>query len=241
MRTSLFPTLALLAACGRLVHSEVPYEVVHSDGPSQLTNVGASPEDTSLASENPCETAVRTEILVQGDVELPMQGRFFLESHLATQEDSFKDKGLFPTEAKEGIDEHLTRSCDALLALWPTVDCALIYATKYARQWTPPENGLRGQGAVGNKKPSVIEEAFTFNMGWKARSKPAPGTRYLLTRGERAVVAIAGYEMGPNDVRLLGGVQAEVAYFLDADNESVLQVEYLVDQTLPPGPIRCAR
>jgi hypothetical protein len=184
-----------------------------------------------------CATVPKVEEMTYGQVELPARGHFYLESHLATDEDTFEEGRIFPEEATEGIEAHLERSCALLLDLWPGTDCDTVYRLKWAKRWTPSEKGKVGQGVTGDRKPSPIEEMFTFNMMWK--KKPKIGTRYLLRRGPKYVVAIAGYEVGPGDKEILGGVQAEVQYYLDATNASTIEVSLLQDQELPPGPIAC--
>jgi hypothetical protein len=53
-------------------------------------------------------------------------------------------------------------------------------------------------------------------MNWTAKAKPKPGTRFLVTGGDRHVVLIVGYETGPDNPAILLGLQSEVAYYLAA-------------------------
>lgn len=184
-----------------------------------------------------CTTIETTERMVYGDRDFPRKGRLFMESHLATVEDEFEDDRHFPENKIEGINTHTRRTCAMLQELYPDVDCERIYREKWSRQWTPPEHGLAGQGARGGEKPTILEEAFTFNMNWK--KAPRAGTRYLLTNGNQTVVAVAGYEIGPNNEEILGGVQPELAYFLKINDDSKVEVARLKDQTLRPGPVHC--
>jgi len=207
--------------------------------PGLSRSAHASDEEGIVPVERDCAIRETTEEMVYGDREFPRSGHLYTESHLATQLDVFEDGRLFPSSKTENIEAHIQRSCAVIEDLWPAVDCDKVYRKKWDRQWTPPENGLAGQGARGNERPSVLMEAFTFNMFWK--KAPKPGTRYLLSHGEHTVVAVAGFEIGPADESILGGMQPEVAYFLRADNEDKVRVARLKDQTLPLGPVKCKK
>jgi hypothetical protein len=76
-------------------------------------------------------------------------------------------------------------------------------------------------------------------MYWTGKSKPAPGTRYLVSRGEKRLVLVMGYETGPVDAAYLLGLQSEVAYYLGVKNYDSVEVGHLVDQSAPPGPASC--
>jgi hypothetical protein len=176
-------------------------------------------------------------------ITLPASGRLVLESHLATTAESFRGRP-FPATVTEGIDQHLARSCAALrqLAVGQTLgtDCAQVYRTRDHRQFTPAEGGgVAGQGAIA-KKPPPEEEAWIINMMFARASLPPPGERWLVSANGRSAVVVAGYEIGPSDQRLLGGVQGEVHWYLGTGNADVVTVHGpLRDQSLPPGPVTC--
>ena len=55
----------------------------------------------------------------------------------------------------------------------------------------------------------------------------------------RSVVAIAGYETGPNHAHGIAGVVEEVHAVLGSDHRDNLTFGFAHDQTLSPGPIDC--
>jgi hypothetical protein len=55
----------------------------------------------------------------------------------------------------------------------------------------------------------------------------------------RAVVTAAGYETGPGSSLRIGGACEEVHDHLETSHRSKLLMAFLVDQTLPFGPIEC--
>lgn len=186
-----------------------------------------------------CELMDASVVLKQGAVKLPATGSFVLESHLATKEDKFGTR-LFPKNVSENIQAHTTKSCLELKKLNKTIDCTSVYSNKYMKEWTPPEGGKAGQGSVGDVKPSVVEEMWSGNMMWAAGKKPAPGTRFLASFQGKSVVVIVGYETGPANASLLGGMQGEVLWYLGAKSEKdLITIGWLKDQSLPPGPITC--
>jgi hypothetical protein len=177
-------------------------------------------------------------------ITLPASGRFVLESHLATSADRF-GAGDFPATVTDRIDDHLQRSCALLrglaLARPPLPDCTDVYTRRHHREFTPAEGGgTAGQGSVGSRKPSVEEEAWIFNVMFARGSVPPPGQRWLLSANERSVVVVGGYEIGPAEQRFLGGVQGEVHWYLQTDNDDTLTLHGpLRDQSVPPGPVAC--
>ena len=176
-------------------------------------------------------------------ITLPASGRLVLESHLATTAERF-DGRPFPARAVDGIEEHLRQSCALLggLALDRPLGpgCAAVYRTRDHRQFTPAEGGgVAGQGAVA-RTPPPDEEPWIVNMMFARESLPPPGQRWLISANGRSVVAIAGYEIGPSDQRLLGGVQGEVHWYLGTGNSDTVTVHGpLRDQGVRPGPIAC--
>lgn len=182
-----------------------------------------------------CEVEPTTVALKWGSTKLPKTGTFVLESHLATKEDKFGTR-LFPRNTTEDIQAHLDRACAELKKLG--ADCSKVYATKYHKEWTPPEGGKAGQGSVGDTKPTVIEEMWTCNMMWT--KAPKAGTKFLATYKGKSVVVVMGYETGPGSSKWLGGCQGEVLWALGADDTSqITLMGTLKDQGIPAGPISC--
>ena len=197
---------------------------------------------TAGASSLPeIDCALKTEsiALVKRTVVMPTSGPIVVESHLATAEDRFPMNRLFPKSSEERLGLHLVRSCQILLKIRPDAKCVDVYSDPNVQVWTPAEGGAQGQGSEGNLKPPSSEELWSGNMYWTAKSKPAPGTRYLVSRGEKHLVVAMGYETGPVDVTLLLGLQSEAAYYLDAKNDDSVNVGRLVDQAVLPGPALC--
>jgi hypothetical protein len=173
-------------------------------------------------------------------IALPTSGAIVIESHLATAEDQFPKNRLFPVNDQESLEIHKARSCQRLLELPINAKCKDAYKDPHVQVWTPPEGkGLFGQGSVGTRRPPVLEEMWSGNMNWTAGSKPKPGTRFLVSRGPKHAVLIMGYETGPDNPRLLLGLQSELAYYLGVDNDDVVEVGRLVDQSASPGPVEC--
>ncbi|MDO8806331.1 MAG: hypothetical protein Q7R35_18095 [Elusimicrobiota bacterium] len=189
-----------------------------------------------------CEGYPLTMKLRGRSVTLPAKGIWTLESHLATDEDSFPNKRLFPKSKRENISVHIANSCDLLNRLIPGTDCGKVYKTKWDKEWTPPENGKAGQGARGNVRPSNEEEMWIFNMMWVGKAMPKAGTKFLATFNGKSVVVVGGYERGPSSKKFLGGFQREVLWALGAEQaSSKVTLSTLSDQALPAGPITCAK
>ncbi len=167
-------------------------------------------------------------------------GKFPVESHLVTKSELSRN-GRWPSSKSDGLQSHLDSSCALLKERFAGVNCALVYPTKWHKVWTPAEGGgARGQGKHA-QPPDLMNEMFSFNMRWN----PAvpPGTKFLLTLGDRQVVVVGGYEYGPNaglfDSGYIGGIQPEVQYFLGAQRQSKIKVQMLADQSMPLGPTNC--
>ena len=191
------------------------------------------------AEEVKCATVPFTAVTSNhGKIRFPVSGTFVLESHLATTSDVFPENRSFPTSSTERIQTHLANSCAEIKKI-EDVDCTRIYKTRAHKVWTPPEGGKAGQGSVGDMKPSIREEMFSGNMMWAPGKKPPAGTRYLASLNGKYVVFTMGYETGPSDKKLLGGLQGEVLYFLGASDASKITISRLKDQSLLPGPIQC--
>jgi hypothetical protein len=204
-----------------------------------LAFLTATPASSKNLPEVDCTVTKESVALVHRTVSLPTSGAIVIESHLATTDDRFPDKRLFPTTAEERLGFHLVRSCQILLEILADAKCADAYVDPDVQVWTPGEHGALGQGSVGNLRPPVREELGSGNMYWTNKSKPAPGTRYLVSRGEKHVVLVMGYETGPTDVLYLLGVQSEVAYYLGIKNHATVEVAHLADQSASPGPVAC--
>lgn len=196
-----------------------------------------TPIDADAPSPTPslgrCEMQEEVLQLANQTVTLPATGIFVLESHLLTKEDG---QG-WPATVADRIEGHLSRACAALKA----GRCEAIYTTRYHREWTPAEGGRIGQGSVGELRPTVLEEMWSGNMMWSAKTKPKPGTRFLAQVGKKAVVVVVGFETGPGDRKWLGGLQGEVMWWLGAKNTTPIRWGRLKDQSLSPGPIDCEK
>ena len=193
-------------------------------------------------SKYSCEGYPLTMRLSGRTVTLPAAGVWTLESHLATTDDLFPARRSFPKTLRENISAHIANSCDLLRKVLPGADCGEVYKSREDKQWTPPENGKAGQGALGGVRPSKEEELWIFNMMWAGDSMPKAGTKFLASYKGKSVVVVGGYERGPSSKRFLGGFQREVLWALGAENDSSeITLSALLDQGLPPGPVSCAQ
>jgi hypothetical protein len=199
----------------------------------------ADPGSSTTLAKVDCTLTKESVALKARTISLPTTGAVVIESHLATTEDQFPDHRLFPVQKGELLDAHQARSCQKIGELPITASCKDAYKEPSVQVWTPPEHGLFGQGSVGDRRPSVLEEMWSGNMNWAAKAKPKPGTRFLVTRGDKHVVLIVGYETGPDNSAILLGIQSEVAYYLGVKNGAKANVGRLVDQTATPGPVEC--
>ena len=157
----------------------------------------------------------------------PTTGPVVREAHLVTVADDFG--GGWPGSFTDQIEAHYASS-----------QAESGYEMDRREPWAPAGEGGSeyGQGSYGRPLP-VLDEAWYVNMYW--RHAPSPGTRILLRNPEtgRAVVAAGGYETGPGDPAHIGGVTEEIHHHLGTVHQSVLLLGFLVDQTLPLGPIDC--
>ena len=192
-----------------------------------------------VRASNVCEGYPLTMRLKSRTVTLPATGKWTLESHLATRDDSFSGRS-FPRGVRDNISAHLSGSFSLLSREVRGASFASVYNNRWTKEWTPPENGKAGQGSVGNLKPSRQEEMWIFNMMWVGKSMPKAGTMFLATYNGRSVVVVGGYERGPSSTRFLGGFQREVLWYLGATEDlSKVTLSALKDQGLRPGPINC--
>jgi uncharacterized protein (TIGR02594 family) len=171
-------------------------------------------------------------------INIPTSGKFVTESHYVTSADAFASK--YPSNAREGIDAHMLRSLALYKKFDPSADLDDLYSAGYEKVWTPSEGGNIGQGSIGNSQLTLLKpesELWLMNMMWAAGNKPDPETKYLLSANGRNVVVSAGYETGPGSAKYLGGVTPEVHHWLGTNNDSIIHIEFLADQTTPVGPV----
>lgn len=202
----------------------------------ETTPVTTTSTTATLVTEkvSNCQTLISVEDLQNRDVQLPAIGKLVNEDHHTT-------RGMgTPKSTTDGINNHLIASCGKLNL--PTAkDCSDVYKVSYQKRWTPAENGGRiGDGAI-SLKPTLEEEIWLFNMYWSAKKRPPPGYKYLVTNpaNGRSVVVSGGYEVGPASSYFLGGISTEGHYYLKANNETLLRVARLKDQSTKLGPITC--
>lgn len=168
---------------------------------------------------------------------LPASGKFFCESHYANRSETFAGR-LFPANVHEGIEAHLDRSRVILKESYGLEPDVKLYDNPWEREWTPPEGGKAGQTARGDTKPTEKEELWQGNMMFAPGTIPKIGSRFVIRNPitKRACVIQMGYEVGPRDERLLGGVTPEVQWYLGANNSTVLEL-HKVDDSTPLGPV----
>lgn len=237
MRLLTLPVLVLsaLAACAGPFSSSGETMVRAADAPVSRA--------TPAIANDPCAVLPRTVLLGtrswRRDVPLPTTGRMFGESHLATTSDPSPAQLESVTDR---IEAHLMRSAAILRDRFGITDQSAVYAQRWARQWTPAEGGgLVGQGSISVLAPPDAE-MFVFNMMHRRGDVPPPGERWLLCNAAagRCAVAAAGYEIGPTNQAVLGGVQRELQFVLGATNATPITVHGpLRDQSLPYGPVTC--
>lgn len=157
----------------------------------------------------------------------PATGPVVMEAHLVTTADDFG--GGWPLSFTDGIDAHYAMSQDLTG-----------FFTTRTQPWAPDgEGGSQfGQGSTSLPLPPEAE-AWYVNMYW--RDRPAKGTRMLLINpvNGRAVVTAAGYETGPGANTAIGGAVEEVHLHLGTTHRDTLIMGFMVDQSLPFGPIDC--
>lgn len=164
-----------------------------------------------------------------GDVLLqtPSVGPVVMEAHLVTEEEW---SGSWPSSFTDGLADHYALSA-----------AASGFEAARDQPWAPAGEGGSeyGQGSTGAPVPAAAE-AWYVNMYW--RDRPSRGHRILVmdpvTGG--AVVAAGGYETGPGSNTAIGGAVEEIHRALGTGHRDALLMGYLVDQTLPYGPIDCS-
>lgn len=217
-------------------------EPLPSPQPSSSSTSRASPSPSSSPGAA-CEIEPTTERLANwGEKSFPAVGRLVVESHLRTKDESYSGKDGFPKKVTEGIDAHLERHAAVLGVLGVTPPD--VYRHDFEREWTPSENGgVVGQGSEPIL-PSIEEETFGLNLPWKSGHPSRPPEKWLVinTITGAALVGSMGYESGPtSSPKYLGGMQPAVGFFLRASGSTPLRLGKLRDQSLPFGPVRCAR
>lgn len=201
--------------------------------------------ETPIVVENPvqedgavdCTMKPVTVSLRTGSVSLPATGAFIVESHYATQGETFpKNRGLFPSYSNEKIQEHLNASCKLLVSRG--LGCPA-YSKQWEKVWTPAENGLVGQAARGDQRPTLWQELWQGNLYYK--TMPKAGTKYLVTnkKNGKQIVASFGYEIGPMPKNGFGGLTVEAMWYLQAVNGNQLTIGELADQSADYGPVKC--
>ncbi len=195
----------------------------------------------SLLGVDPCEMEPTIERLTYGSKTilkpLPASGRLVEESHIKSKDECYSGKDCFPRTQSEGMAAHLTLHRFELARFG--IDSSIVYDADWRTEWTPAEfGGTVGQGSI-EQSPPISEETWIFNMQWASKDAPIPGTRYLATYGEHAVVVSAGWETGPEETKWLAGMQPAAFFVLGADDKSQIRVGRLRDQSLPLGPIQC--
>ncbi|MEM7012009.1 MAG: N-acetylmuramoyl-L-alanine amidase [Verrucomicrobiota bacterium] len=178
-------------------------------------------------------------------IDLPTSGRLPGESHYVTTEDGTFGSNKYPTSKDQNIQSHLKRSLKLYQDFDPNATFEQLYGSlpQFQQVWTPAEGGHIGQGSVGdfqlnNLTPEM--EMWFFTMFWRASSKPAPGTRFLVSANGKQVVCCGGFETGPGGSQLLGGVTWEVHAWLGTNNSSQIKVAKLKNQLVPFGPVVCS-
>jgi len=160
----------------------------------------------------------------------PAWGPVVKEAHLVTTDDVSHLAGGWPSSFTDGIDGHYGRS-----------QATSSYTMTRDQPWAPNSEGNShyGEGATGAPLPPE-DEAWYVNMYW--RDRPAPGTRVLVydPANHRAVVASGGYETGPGSNTAIGGAVEEIHDWLGTSHRDRLVMGFLVDQSLPLGPIDCS-
>jgi len=157
-------------------------------------------------------------------VQLPATGLIVKEDHLVTTGDTTFTSS-WPSTNRDHIQQHYTLT-----------QTAIGHTYNHVTPWTPEEGGGKmGQGSGGKAAPNI--EPWIMNMYWK--TKPAAGTKVIITANGKSVVAAAGYETGPSNKEHLLGAQEEVLQAIGVDSDASVKMGFAVDQSLPFGPINC--
>ena len=157
---------------------------------------------------------------------MPAFGKVAQEAHLVTLEE-FTDSS-WPLSGTDGIPEHYLLS-----------EAVSGYEMSRTQPWAPEGEGGSEWGQGSTSRPPASDEAWYVNMYW--RNRPERGTKMLLYNpfNQQSVVTAGGYETGPGSADFIGGACEEIHHALDSNHGSSLVMGFLVNQSLPLGPIDC--
>lgn len=233
-----FSLLLVLASCQHTAVVKLPDPVVntHIDIPKGNCEMENNQENLKRSSK-------------KGDtyvLQMPAIGEMITESHYITQEDGIKIGTI--KKGSSTVSNHLDKSCKLLQEKFGVSNCSEVYRASYTKLWNGDDGAGENIGVGGryyahpafdSLPPDIQTEMFQANMYWSLADLPYYPTKYLIIYGNNSVVVNMGYEQGPPLKDGLVGVQPEIAYFLQAPNESTVVVGKLKDQSLPYGPIIC--
>lgn len=205
--------------------------------PDQSTTSGSTGGEaaptgvTSGATNNSGSCSYKTQSVTfnkVGTATLPIKSKIVREGHHKTKEENYS-----LSNTKDHISDHYALT-DAFVKNY-------LGSVKHATVWTPAEGGGGiGDGCCG--KPSAAEEPWMVNLPMKANSL-APGTKILVKNPSngKAVVAVAGYEIGPSNSKkwLIGG-QEELMAYLGVSTNSTVEFGFPSSNDLTVGPITCS-
>lgn len=158
------------------------------------------------------------------------KGKISHESHIVTKSDS----GM-PSTVTDKIDKHLevtkfSTNCPSTSSV----------CDPKKQEWTPAEPTI---GAGSTSSPPADQEPWIMNTRWYIGSdkvNPPPGTRVIVTNptSGKSVVAVAGYEWGPNETTgHLLGAQPEVLANLGLTHGGEATFAFAKDQSVAPGTV----
>jgi hypothetical protein len=156
---------------------------------------------------------------------MPATGPVVREAHLVTQE----EPEPYPSTSTDELSEHYALS-----------QSRTGFVMHRAEPWAPLEGGdFYGCGIGSPSLFPVLDEAWYVNMYWTPAARPPRGTRMIVRKPgtSRAVVVSAGFETGPGDLSMIGGVPEETHFYLGGDPTWTFGIA--VDQSLPLGPRVC--
>lgn len=160
------------------------------------------------------------------------------EDHLTT----LADPTRAPASLRDGIFDHLK-----VTNFSANCPCSQAICAPSRQKWTPACGGAFGQGCIlPTGKIPTADEPWIMNARWKPL--PPMGTKVIITYKHngvtRAVVAVAGYEIGPGVAESHGnviGAQEEVLAALNAEHHdagsanNIISFGFAKDQTLKAG------
>jgi hypothetical protein len=242
--------------CGVLILAGIVFAIVLASGCSTTRPPVPGPGTADPRTSTLCETEPATLPARNGHKQFryPLEGFFAEESHGLTVDHQISD-GIdgWPDSRSIGMTAHLDMHAKVLEKYGLKVDEVYDFTLTrmkdkggvyrelpYRRVWTGMNEKGQFAGMWSRKdKPTIEAETWTFNQAWTFDSaKTWYKRRFLLCAKGRCVVAIA-HENGPSDTKWMGGVQPAIAHYLDVKNTEKIRVSWLVDQTLPLGPVLC--